>query len=48
LIELSRDPKGLWMQKMSRKKKDAIEAPAASGKMSRKDFEKEFATLQSS
>ena len=34
------------MQKMSRKKKDAIEAPAASGKMSRKDFEKELATLQ--
>ena len=34
------------MQKMSRKKKDAIEAADASGKMSRKDFEKELASLQ--
>ena len=33
-------------QKKSQKKKDAMEAPAASGKMSRKDFEKELAALQ--
>jgi polyphosphate kinase 2 len=33
-------------KKSQKKRKDAMEASAASGKMSRKDFEKELATLQ--
>ena len=46
LTELSRVTReGLWMPKKSQKKK-AIEAPAGYGKMSRKDFEKDLATLQ--
>src|SRR5258708_4453927 len=52
LIELSpaATREGLWMKnsqkKSQKKRKDAMEASAASGKMSRKDFEKELATLQ--
>jgi hypothetical protein len=34
------------MPKERQKKDDVIEAPAASGKMSRKDFEKELSKLQ--